>query len=176
MSSVLGIDVSSHAIDLIQLDETSTAAEWTRLPLAGATSFDRLRQVADVMPSASWYDDTYLIAIERPKTRFMPSAAALFPIFGAVIAHLPATLPVWDVSPTDWRRGLGLKGNAKKDECAARVGEIIRPTIITTRYREIIEEWPQDAFDAYAVAFYARELNARGIALEEAREKQLQIA
>ena len=171
MSSVLGIDVSSHAIDLVKLDEETTSALWLRVPLDGATSFDRLRQIPLAMPHGSFYDNVYLAAIERPKTRFMPSAAALFPVFGAVVACLPAALELWDVPPTAWRHGLGLKGNAKKEECALKVIRLLQigdDGILTLN-------WPQDAYDAYAIAFYARELNSRGIALDQAREKQLTV-
>lgn len=168
MTHVLGIDVSSHAIDLIRLDETSTAAEWTRLDLGDekVPAFERCRQVQCVMPQASFYEDVYLIAIERPKTHSFISAAAQFPVFGAVLACLPYAIETWDVSPGDWRKGIGLKGNAKKDECARAVNDLGAPSDTS---------WPQDAFDAFAVAYYARELNARGIALEEAREKQLTL-
>ena len=80
-----------------------------------------------------------------------------------MLVTLPAALPVWDVSPGDWRKGLGLKGNATKEECAGRCVEIGAPG-----------SWDvQDPYDAWAVAFYARELNARGVSAEEAREKQL---
>jgi len=168
MSVVVGIDLSSHAIDLVRLDETANRAEWVRLPLEGATSFERCRSVAPAMATlgSGFYDDVYLAAIERPKTRFMPSAAALFPVFGAVLVSLPAALPVWDVSPGDWRKGLGLKGNATKEECAGRCIELGAP-----------EEWEYpDPYDAFAVAFFARELNSRGLtsaaALSGAHEEQ----
>lgn len=155
MTTVLGIDVSSHAIDLVLLDEETNAGSWHHLKLQGKTSFDRLRKVPLVMPKWSFYEDmgVYLIAIEGPKTRFMPSAAALFPVYGAVISCLPRRLQVWDVHPTAWRQGLGLPGNAKKDACAARAVELgAQP------------EWAvQDAYDAYSVALYARDTNQRGI-------------
>ena len=171
MSVVVGIDLSSHAIDLVRLDETTNRAEWVRLPLEGATSFERCRSVAAAMATlgTGFYDDAYLAAIERPKTRFMPSAAALFPVFGAVLVSLPAALPVWDVSPGDWRKGLGLKGNATKEECQLAVIELW-DNVSEVAY---CDGETQDTFDAWAVAFFARELNARGVSAEEAREKQI---
>lgn len=153
MSAVLGIDVSSFAIDLVKLDETTNEATWERLTLAGKTAFDRLRQVHVQMHSDAWYQDCYLAAIERPKTRSFISASALWPVFGAVVALLPPALLVWDVPPTAWRQELGLAGNAVKDVCAARAIEL-----------GAYPEWAdQNAYDAWAVAWYAREVNARAI-------------
>lgn len=154
MSAVLGIDLSSHAIDLVLLDEETDQATWDHIPVRGATFFERLRQVPARMPKWGWYEDhgIYLIAIETPKTRFMPSAAALFPIYGAVIACLPRRLEVWDVHPKTWRHGLGLSGSATKAQIAERAVALgARP------------EWAQDAFDAYSIAYYARNANQRGL-------------
>lgn len=162
MTAVLGIDVSSHAIDLIRLDESTGAADWTRLELHGKTAFDRLRQVPAVMPHGSFYDGVYLAGIETPKTRFMPSAAALFPVYGAVVACLPARLEVWGVHPKSWRHALGLPGNATKEQVAQAVNELLFVTAGMGGFGYV--GWPQDAKDAYAVALYARDTNAAGIA------------
>ncbi len=164
MAAVLGIDLSSKNIDLVWLDEDGPGARWERLPLAGPTSFARCRAVRAAMPPASAYEGCYLAAIERPRTQSMVSAAALFPVFGAVLACLPAALEVWDVLPQHWKQGLGLGGNASKHEAACAVDDL----------RGVgSPDWPQDALDAWAVAYYARELNARGVGAEEARERQL---
>lgn len=159
MSCVLGIDLSSNAIDLVILDETTNKGTWLRCDLRGKTFFERLRAVPAAMPRWGFYEDqgVYLAAIETPKTRFMPSAAALFPVYGAVIACLPRALPVWDVHPTAWRQTLGLAGNATKQAVADAVHAIDDDS------PDPIWEWPQDALDAYAIARYARDTNAAGI-------------
>lgn len=159
MSTVLGVDLSSHAIDLVLLDENTNQGAWIRCELTGKTFFDRLRSVPAVMPKWGFYEDqnVYLVAIETPKTRFMPSAAALFPVYGAVIACLPRALPVWDVHPKTWRQTLGLPGNATKQAVAAAVHAL------QDGAPDPIWEWPQDALDAYAIARYARDTNHRGI-------------
>ncbi len=176
MSTVLGIDLSSRNIDLVWLDEDGPGARWARLPLAGPTSFARCRAVRAAMPPATAYDGCYLAAIERPRTQSMVSAAALFPVFGAVLSCLPAALEVWDVLPQHWKQGLGLGGNASKEEAAREVYALAEPAVLgwaTNGMRGPVQDVPQDALDAWAVAFYARELNARGIGAEEARERQL---
>lgn len=157
MSSILGIDVSSHAIDMIALDETTDYCEWTHVDLAGETLFDRLRAVAAAMPTRGWYDDAgvCLIAIETPKTRFLKSAGALFPVYGAVVARLPGDIDLVHVVPTQWRKALGLKGNATKAEAR----DVVRPLILRGHDLDPAEaffRWPQDAVDAFAIALTAR--------------------
>ena len=56
--------------------------------------------------------------------------------------------------PGEWRKGLGLKGNASKETAALAVGATIRPRRALARWnvahfphREW-EVWPQDACDA----------------------------
>lgn len=154
MSCVLGIDVSSRAIDFVRLDETTNHAEWTRFDLFGDDAFTRLRQVRHALPRSPFYDDIYICGIETPKTRFLKSAGALFPVYGAVSACLPLTLMVWDVHPKTWRQGIGLPGNATKTDVRIAVYDL---------WDGMHDLIPQDAADAYAVAYYVRETNRRAI-------------
>jgi len=166
VSSVLGIDVSSHAIDMVKLDETSNDAEWTRFELQGADSFTRLRDVRSAMPGVfTFYEDVYIAGIEVPKSRYLKTAAALFPVYGAVVACLPTRLQVWDVHPKTWRQSLGLLGNASKLEVATAVRQILWDT--SERPYDDWGRWKQDAYDAYAVAYHVRETNLRAILEEE---------
>jgi hypothetical protein len=164
MSRILGIDLSSFNVDLVALDEDTNAAVWTRLRLGTDkdSALDRLRRVAEAMPPASFYDDIYLAAVESPYgTRLeRGTQAKLNRVFGAVCACLPARVHLWEVMPGDWRKELGLKGNASKEECAEVVRALWRYVPAGGRWHGI----PQDALDAYAVAYYAREHNHRGVA------------
>ncbi len=170
MSRVLGIDLSSFAVDLVLLDEDRDEAEWTRLVLGDekTTALDRLRQVPTLMPRASFYDDIYLIAIEEPYgSNQAGTQAKLNRVLGAVVACLPSNVQIWTVMPGDWRRALGLKGNASKEEaaltvCAIRQEALSRWNVAHWPHREW-EVWPQDACDAFAVARYARDRNQRAI-------------
>lgn len=151
---VLGIDLSSFAVDLVLLDETTAAAEWHRLELAGGSSFDRCRDVARVMPSRSWLEErgVYLVAIEKPTAASFVSAAAQFPVYGAVAVSLPASLLVWSFAPAEWKAALRIPLARKPtaDEIAAVVGDVAWT-------------WPQDALDACGIAYAAREMNRRAI-------------
>jgi hypothetical protein len=106
------------------------------------------------MPSRSWPEDrgVYLAAIEKPTAASFVSAAAQFPVFGAVAVSLPASLMVWSLSPAEWKRELGVRLQTKPsvDEIAAVVCEVAY-------------SWPQDALDACGVAYAAWEINGRAV-------------
>jgi hypothetical protein len=108
------------------------------------------------MPRWPFYEDTgvYLAAIEAPMGRGEGGTQAkLNHVFGAVVACLPWRIETWQVAPHEWRKELRLPGNAHKAVCAARAVEL-----------GAYPEWnDQNAYDAYAVAYYAREVNARAL-------------
>jgi Holliday junction resolvasome RuvABC endonuclease subunit len=165
MSFVLGVDLSTHHIDAVLLSEDTNAATWSRFDLPGETALDRLLQVPLVLPQSSFYDGVYLAAIEEPWGMRQPGTSAkLNRVYGAIIACLPAELQVWNVQPGAWRNELGLKGNASKEECAEAVWRLQSiENEWTTSTLNIHSDWPQDALDAYAVAYYARETNRRAV-------------
>lgn len=147
---VVGIDQSSNAIDLVKLAENTDTFHWTRIDLAGKTAFERLRAVHTQMPTAWWWDDVYLAAIEIPESRFRVSLRAQLPIVGAAVSSIPNRIEVWPVTPADWKKPLHIGHNAK-------------PTLADFPNFRIDPRVPQDALDALAVALYARNTNAAAI-------------
>ncbi len=155
MSVCVGIDLSSKAVDLVRLDENKDEATWVRLLLDGAKAWDRIRQIRGLMPPGSmFWDDVYLVAIERPFIRAGQDVVRLAE--GAVLACIPAHLQAWEVSVSQWKKALGIPIREKPDASAF-------PGMLYTSGPNG-EVWPQDAFDALGVALYARETNANGIA------------
>lgn len=148
--NTLGIDLSSKAIDLVLLDENDDVATCKQITLAGMTAFARLLAVDALMPQPGWYisNGVYLIAVEMPESRRVVSLRAQLPVFGAVVAALPDDLPIWCLSPADWKRPMGL-GNAKPTPDSF-------PTFD-------VADWSQDSLDALAVAKFARDTNAKAI-------------
>lgn len=166
MSSVLGIDLSSFAVDLVKLDETTLHADWRRVTLTGETAFDRLRSVREEWPDSDYFQDCYLSAIEIPWGMRQPgSQAKLNRVFGAITALLPRDLQLWDVLPKAWRAELGLKPSASKNECGTAVVNLCLQATDVAMTHALI--WPQDALDAYAVAYYARSVNERALRATE---------
>lgn len=167
MSAVVGIDFSSFAVDLVKLEENTDSARWTRADLVGQHAFDRLRSLRAEMPGGSFWQDVYLVGIELPFGRGQGrTQAVLQRVYGAVVASVPLQIPVWEIHSTEWRKGLGLKGNADKNECGQAVKELLG---LTVDFRNetgplfAANVWPQDALDAYAIAYTAREQNAKAI-------------
>lgn len=141
MSYVAGIDYSTHAIDVVLLDENGVEPpEWHRTELVGNNAFDRTRSIDNGVTSA-WWDDMLAIGIEDPRGF---NAGALYRIQGAILANIPDRILVQPWVPSEWRKAVGLKGNAPKAE--------VKSAVITWAWAGGSGEWPQDACDAYCIA------------------------
>jgi len=155
MTSVVGIDLSSRAVDLAALDETTGHATHTRISLERdkrATAWERTLALPELMPPTSFWDDVYLAAIEAPYGAGHGTVAVLNRIVGALAATIPVR-PLWVVRPDEWKRSLGVRG---------------KPDAETVEQLGLTLEGPyaasQDARDALCIAYYARETNARALA------------
>lgn len=163
MSHVLGIDLSSFAVDLVQLDETTNTAEWTRVALDGKTASERLRDLRTKWPTGSYFDDIYLAAIEIPYGRGQSGTLAkLNRVFGAVVTALPAGLPLWEVGPHEWKKELGMR----EKPAAADLSRIAPDWRIEHAWKPSLKKWDetqQNGRDAFCLALYARQVNQRGL-------------
>jgi hypothetical protein len=160
--SVLGLDFSTRAIDIVALDKNTNAAEWLRVELEGESAWERTLSVPRLMPDASWYDyrGVFLAAIETPVN---DQKRVLSRVQGAVMASLPAKLrhphSCWDVHPSTWKAGLGLKGKPTADDIERVLPGCELEGMLSTL-------WPvgmQDTWDALALAAWARDTNARAV-------------
>jgi hypothetical protein len=166
---VAGIDVSTRAVDIIKLPLDGDNARWDRYELEGPTALERATCLPEILPRGTYWDDVALVALERP---YGPGRDILFHlhlVVGAVIAALPARLrPPWLMHPTEWRKACGMPGNAHKDAVRAwatvkRTRHTIEKSELWSRaYYEEPRMWPQDACDAYCIAYAARALNEKG--------------
>jgi hypothetical protein len=160
VSAVVGIDLSSRALDLARLDENHNFATHLRISLEvdgkRSTSWERTLQLPSLMPPASWWDDVYLVAIEAPYGAGTGTVAILNRIVGAIVASLPSALQrperCWIVRPDEWKGGLGLQGKPSAEHIA-HLGLMLDGDPVT-----------QDARDAACLAYWAREANARASA------------
>jgi hypothetical protein len=152
--TVAGIDFSSHAIDVVTLDEDTDRAEWHRFPLAGSDAFDRARAVRAAMPVGSFWDDVLACGIEDPRGY---GAGSLYRVQGAVLGCLPARLLVQPLIPSSWRKTVGLKGNASKQDIDAFALAKMAAVEGMVKF-----SWPQDAMDAYCIALATRTLLQHG--------------
>lgn len=148
--NVAGIDVSTHAIDLVLLDMDSDKETWHRYELRGADLIDRIRSIREVAWGGT-FDETVALGIERPSGQHKGAMAAVSMAFGAVLVRLPAWLLVQPWQPAEWRKACGLSGRATKEDVAgwalARWGEG-KPSAIDVTF---------DACDAYCIAYATRQ-------------------
>lgn len=150
MSSVVGIDFSSFAIDLVKLDETEDAASWTHVKLDGGGAWDRTRHLPLFMPKASWWDDVYLCAIEAPMGF---KSQVLYRVQGALLSTIPQAVWTWEVRLHEWKGALGLKPAAKPAWSHFPGMQLDANG----------NEWAQDVLDALGVAKYARDTNQKAL-------------
>jgi hypothetical protein len=155
VSYYAGIDYSTHAIDVVLVDEDTGAATWHRTELEGNDAFDRARSARDTRiarekllpPFMSW-DDVVAVGIEDPRGH---NAGALYRVQGAILAQLPVRLLVHPLIPSQWRKLVGLPGDSSKQQVASWA--LKQPGI---------RDWPVpipfDATDAYCIALAVSKL------------------
>jgi hypothetical protein len=165
-SSVVGVDLSSKALDLVKLDESSNRAEWVRVELAGKTAWERTLNVREKLRDYShlgWWDDVYLVAIEAPMGF---RSNALDRVVGAVAASLPYRLRsperCWVVRPDEWKQGLGLKAKPTAEDMRRLTEGKER---LWASLPDVYDEaGRQNGRDAYCLAMWARDTNAKAVA------------
>lgn len=148
-----GIDFSSHAVDLVTIQEEDGELHWwDRFPLHGNDAFERTRSISVAMPgpnSQAW-DDFVAIGIEAPAGRY--GVATMTRLQGAILACLPSTMLVMPLPPARWKKLVGLPGYADKETIAAAVRLKLLLDMDTAPI------WPQDACDAFCIAQATRTL------------------
>lgn len=153
MSYLVGIDVSTYAIDIVGLpeDEGVAVTMVSSIPLRGATALERAMLAPSVIPRGSAWDDVVRVAIERPYGPGGDTLFALHLMVGAVVAALPERLrPVLLVRPATWRKQAGLSGRASKADVKAYVRELVLAASA--------DRWKQDTCDAYCIALALRNM------------------
>lgn len=147
MSVVAGIDFNTHTIDVVLLDEDSDTATPHRFLLDKAgDAFDRARSIRAVMRSRGWWHDQGVIAVGIEQPRGNHGVQALFRVQGGILQCLPDDLLVQPWNPSSWRVACGLPGNCAKELVAGWVDELHGHGL----------GWPQDLYDAYAIAYATR--------------------
>jgi hypothetical protein len=159
VSLVAGIDYSTHAIDVVTIDEDTLKPEWHRLDLRGQDAFERSRDArVALMPSMlpfDW-DDVVAVGIEQPRGNH--GVTYLFRVQGAILASIPSATLVQPWNPSEWRKAVGLKGNASKQDVRDFASAELRRELRDSEgswgkpYEDTMVGWPQDAMDAWCIA------------------------
>lgn len=167
---VVGIDGSTFHLDLVKLDLDSDRAEWTRHSLPSEKlAWDRIQGARALPLGGTYWDDVCLVGVEQPAGRGDSPLLISFTL-GVLLAHVPERIPVLRLMPSEWRKACGLPGNSSKEHVGQWVnGRRTTTGDVTVRNGESVHlnfttgekliEWPQDACDAYAIAYAARAIN-----------------
>jgi hypothetical protein len=155
---IAGIDYSTHFVDVVLLDEDTDAATWYRFELEGQDAFDRARSVRTNVPRGAFWDKVLAVGIEQPRGKF--GVTHMMRIQGAVLTCIPADKLVHPLNPSDWRKTVGVPGNASKQAVQRftdehRVSHALWGGDGPYRQPPV---WPQDACDAYCIALATRTL------------------
>jgi hypothetical protein len=156
MSHFAGIDFDTHAIHIVLISEDEEKPVYYRhdLPAVG-DAFERTREVAQVLPArrSVFWDGIIAIGIEEPMGH---STRPLNRVQGAILSCLPPTVLVNPMMPGQWRKAVGLAGNATKEDVAVFVGSQLWPDAPLAV--KPASTWPQDACDAYCLALAVQKL------------------
>lgn len=135
---IAGIDLSTHAVDVVLVNERDP--EWWRFNLRGNDAFDRARYGPEpaLQGWLNW-SEIEAVGIEDPRGY---GAGSIYRVQGAVLACVPLPLLVQPWVPSQWRKAVGLKGNATKEDVRAFVENLV----------PVATSWPQDACDAFCIA------------------------
>ncbi|MBA2708042.1 MAG: hypothetical protein H0U59_09585 [Gemmatimonadaceae bacterium] len=149
---VAGIDLSTFAVDVVKVPLDAGAPEWSHYPLTGVDAWERTRSVAQALPgpSSAYWDDVCAIGVEEPRGK---SAGVIYRVQGAVLARLPVATLVHPLVPSEWRRIVGLKGNASKEDVRVHALAEIREFAVGN-WRAA----SYDATDAFCIAVATRSL------------------
>jgi hypothetical protein len=142
-----GWDYSTRAVDLVLVDiDGERPPWWHRFDLYGPDAWERTRTVARSLPgpSSQLWDEVIAFGLEEPRGQ---NAGVLYRVQGAILAALPPRVLVYPMVPSEWRKAVGLPGNATKNEVRDRVLSEWGPIAPLVVY-----QLPQDACDAYCVA------------------------
>jgi hypothetical protein len=144
MSLIAGIDYSTRAIDVVLIDEDTLKPEWRRFTMRGLDAWERTRNVGWAFDESWDWDDVLAVGIEEPRGY---NSGALYRVQGSILRSIPdyetPRLLVQPWVPSEWRKAVGLKGNASKQEVADHA-------LFTAGVPAM--NWPQDAADAFCIA------------------------
>ena len=149
---VVGIDLSSHAIDIVKIDQHAyQGITWLHVDLGKkGDAFERTRLVAELMSYCDgvvceFRDDVIAIGIEEPFGKGHLSTAAGYRVQGAVLACLPPSTLVYPWAPATWKKQIGIGGNADK-------AKIMGWAIAKENAQRRSWGYPQDVADALGIA------------------------
>lgn len=149
---IAGVDVASTRLDIVLLNEDTTAARHHSIP-CGRNAIETAWRMREYLPgSRFWtYHNVRLVAMERPIGWRVKTVQAQMLVIGAVLSRLPSDVDVVLPFPHLWKPAVGLKGNATKEDVRQWAYE-----------HGADATWSSDGCDALALAWGAMREPGRG--------------
>jgi Holliday junction resolvasome RuvABC endonuclease subunit len=144
---IAGIDVSTKSIALVVLSsKTGDISRFDEflipdLRKLGGNKAERCRVIAETGFPAALKRVT-VVYVEQPMGRQVKGVAEVERVVGSVIASVPKKTSVSLITPAEWKKAVGLKGNAQKDDIRAFADELY----------PVLSESSQDLHDAALIA------------------------
>ena len=155
---IAGCDYSTNHADIVLLpwEGGAETARWWRIPLrengvpSELAAFHAAASVARTLVPALPWDVIGAFYLEAPLLGAnVQTTLKLARVQGAILACVPMRVAVGEIQPAEWKKGLGLTGQASKQavrDAAVEMGFVAaRP-----------DEDVQDAFDAFGIAWAVR--------------------
>lgn len=181
--NIMGVDLSTKAVTAVMLDHEENLVDWWHVEMAGENALERCRDAALRLREIPW-DDPSIIAFERPAGSSVRVAMDIWRMMGVILGMrwyipvgptwdedvkisattpvIPLSTPIWEFTPSDWKKKAGLRGDATKEMIVAFVDAQRRKTRAPLTGPSL-RGAPQDAYDAYCVALAAVRENRKGL-------------
>lgn len=155
---IVGIDLSTKAVDISAVDGQGFFCLWKRIETAGENAHERALPLPAALPSERWWDEVEHVSIEEPIGAAFKAVATLNVVIGVLIASLPERLRLpercWRVPQQEWKSGLGLR---EKPSARALVA-------LGCAFDEgVFAGVTQDGLDAAALALWSQRVLTSGV-------------
>lgn len=161
---IVGIDIGLRLVTICDLAADGTPT-WRRITAPKeATALEAARTLGALAAYENWAGAA-VVWIERPFGKHIRSVSDLSRVFGAVLSAIPSSVAVSEISAPEWKNGVGLRGNAAKED----VQRWARTAIAHSQLGLVAadRELDQHAADSFAIATACWRASEREMARSE---------
>jgi Holliday junction resolvasome RuvABC endonuclease subunit len=162
---IAGIDIGVRRVTLCLLGAHGQPS-WRRLEAPSHLDALQAARALGVLAAYADWSTTSVVWVERPFGKHIRSVADLSRVVGAVLAGIPADIPVSEISPGEWKIGVGLRGNAPKLDVQRWAQDHLRAGFAGNLERVELDEHEADA---YAIATACLVASRRAVELRLVR-------
>lgn len=163
---IAGIDYDTRYVHIVLIPDEGWQPEYHRVHLASTGDYgvSSARSIRLTFPGRTWWEErrVWLAGLELTYSHDARTAGALGRIQGAILATLPADIPVIPTPPNEWLRVF--TGRAKLPARKAERKQLAREQTEALAGENTVSGWHQDGYDAYGIACAVRAMNEDGIA------------